>query len=121
MNVNTAARCISPVVTGSGAEDIGISHEMRARVMEHRAMSAEQAARKRRTDRDKLIALAIAMLESHTGDCSMDASSYMLGMCGIFAPADTTDATYARELLADIRRELSPLATTIGHMSVVLR
>ena len=89
-------------VEGSGAEDIGFHrHEARTRIEENRNHQAEIAARNRRLDRDRLVATALYYLVSH---CNGDVQT-------IADVSGLQDATDVMALIAEIRAELSPIAT----------
>ena len=126
-------------ISGSGAEDIGRTvtraisarrdaqeyglrepltpRELAARVEDARHRAAEDAVLSRRLDRERIIAAALDSLESDSLDRAGDLS-YLAGAANIPLerfPGDTRfadsqhRADYIRELLAEIRAELSPL------------
>ena len=89
-------------VEGSGAEDIGFHrHEARTRIEENRNHQAEIAARNRRLDCDRLVATAIYYLVLH---CDGDTAT-IADVSGLQTSANVM------ELIAEIRSELSPIAT----------
>ena len=124
-------------ISGSGPEDIGRTitraisarrdaqeyglrepltpRELAARAEDARHRAAEDAALSRRLDRDRIIVAALDSLESESHDKGL---SYLAGAANIPLerfPGDTRfadsqhRADYIRELLAEIRAELSPL------------
>ena len=124
----------SPVVSGSGAEDIGIARRPDHTLSDatyaesarlealHRA--AEDNARNRRIDRDRIIRAALDSLESEASDrailecssleCSRSVDpvnySYIAGCAEIpLGHGEPNRADYVAELLAEIRAELNPL------------
>ena len=112
-------------VSGSGAEDIGVTRTREHTLSDatyaesarlealHRA--AEDAQRNRRLDRDRIIRAALDSLESEstfairTGNHRPD-YSYIAGCAEIpLGHGEPKRADYVRDLLAEIRAELSPL------------
>lgn len=90
-------------IIGSGSEDIGFQrHEVTARFDEHRARNAETATRNRRLDKDRLVAYGLYLIGlSFNNDPAL--IKHMAGLQGFVADVP--------ELLAEIRAELSPIAT----------
>ena len=116
----------SPEVSGSGAEDIGVhrspdhtlsdaTYTESARLEAlHRA--AEDSARNRRIDRDRIIRAALDSLESESIRkperivVSYPDYSYIAGCAEIpLGHGEPNRADYVAELLAEIRAELNPL------------
>ena len=113
----------SPEVSGSGAEDIGVRHSSDHALSDatyaesarlealHRA--AEDSARNRRIDRDRIIRAALDSLESEStrGDDRYVDHGYIAGCAEIpLGHGEPNRADYVAELLAEIRAELNPLA-----------
>ena len=102
---------------GSGAEDIGARiqeahdlapYEARAREVNDSHRQAEETARNRRLDRDRLIAAGLYALELQAFR-DWPTESGRLHDIGYRAAIPTYTLGYIRELLTEIRAELSPL------------
>ena len=98
------------------------AREAYARIQSYRDRQAENAAQLRRLDKDRIIQAALDTLESDSIDKARDSHlSYLAGCANIpmerfigdtrFADGIARRATYIRDLLAEIRRDLSPLVT----------
>lgn len=117
------------VIEHSGAEDVGFrrivtdafratvnnSREAFAREESTRNRAAENAARNRRIDKDRLVAAALDFLESEATRVTVGGSDYagyfLAGAAGIAAPTSDDTLAYVAALLTEIRASLSPLAT----------
>ena len=113
-------------VSGSGAEDIGVTRTREHTLSDatyaesarlesiHRA--AEDNARNRRLDRERIICAALNTLESESMYFKRSTSAHVLdydyiaGCAGLpLGHGEPNRADYVAELLAEIRAELSPL------------
>ena len=114
------SRSHSPEVSGSGAEDIGISRRSdhtlsnatyaESARLEALHRAAEDSARNRRIDRDRIIRTALDSLESDSTYGRPD-YAYIAGCAEIpLGHGEPNRADYVAELLAEIRAELNPLA-----------
>ena len=106
------------LVTGSGAEDVGfLRFSEQARNAEQAHINAEREARQRRIDRDKIVQAGLDALQAEATDntgylLEGKALGWIAGAADINTERfdEARDAQgYIRELLAEIRAELSPV------------
>ena len=91
-----------------------LRHETAARLREQAGIDAERNARDRRLDRDRIVFAALETLEHVATSDTLDGSvsAFIAGAADIRLARFTNHterAVYIRELLSEIRAELSPL------------
>lgn len=106
-------------ISGSGSEDIGgmrMSQEHVSRQENNTHRRAEDVHRRRRLDRDRLIATALADMMMHMAmrhPTAVESAVYLrANLQSLDVPAHSADLTaYVRALLDEIRASLSPVVT----------